>query len=235
MYSFLSHSPKHLENKHEAKPIIIWDGGGVIVDFNPKAMAKNFAEGKYEEPINALFASQDWKDYDNGNFDEETLQEKRRAFGLPPDVFKQVFNFFLQSLKPKRETIELVKLLHQLGYEQYYLSNGARTYVKYINSEEYFKNEHFNLNELFADNQILLSADVLVSKPAPEIFQKANDKFKLHGKKVIFIDDLLKNIQAATQSVGWLGIQFTTIENVKSQLAEYGVAIPVAKSMLTPS
>jgi putative hydrolase of the HAD superfamily len=191
-------------------------------------MAETFEGGRFKEQIKALFASQDWKAYDNGNFNEDVLKAKRHD--IPSDKFKEIFNFFLKSLKPKKETIELIKQLDKLGYQQFYLSNGSRTYVNYINSSEYFKNEGFNLSELFSEDQILLSADINISKPHAGIFENAKEKFKLDKRSVIFIDDSFLNIKAATEYAGWDGIQFTDIQKLKSALALKGVFLSSKES-----
>jgi HAD superfamily hydrolase (TIGR01509 family) len=59
--------------------------------------------------------------------------------------------------------------------------------------------------EYFSDG--LFSARVQCIKPSAQIFQMANEQFKVSGKNTFFIDDVKHNVEAADKH-GWTGIWF---------------------------
>jgi len=65
----------------------------------------------------------------------------------------------------------------------------------------------------------IFSARVQQIKPNLEIFQMANEKFKVSGKDTFFIDDVQHNIDAA-HAHGWTGIRFDSPAQVRQKLVD---------------
>lgn len=205
---------KEFKKNISNKPAIVWDAGGVIVDFSPTNMANSFKGGLYKEQVLDLFNSPYWKQFDRGDLTLSGLKticcEK---FGLKTYEMDELFDFFLASLKPKHETIALIQLFKKLGYDQYYLSNGSKEYLAYLKSQQYRDKYKFDIRELFDDKSIIISADINISKPEPEIFDIATMKFNLKGRTVYFFDDMQVNIDAAIKH-GWNGVLFEDVRSV---------------------
>ena len=63
----------------------------------------------------------------------------------------------------------------------------------------------------------ILSYQVQLIKPAPEIYRLLCSKYDLKAEECVFIDDLAKNVDAAMKE-GMQGIIFQTLEQAKEDL-----------------
>ena len=73
----------------------------------------------------------------------------------------------------------------------------------------------FDQQKLFDD--ILLSGDVKVVKPDPEIFRLMADKLAVHPNECVMIDDLSVNIDGA-KLAGMQGIVYKTLDQARAEL-----------------
>lgn len=67
---------------------------------------------------------------------------------------------------------------------------------------------------------VLISSDLKCIKPSREIFEIALNRAQCDASEILFIDDGIKNIEAA-QSLGFNGIVYTEFEQFKKDLARY--------------
>ena len=107
---------------------IIFDLGGVMVDFDPKAyLVDRLCNAAIEEQVYDLtFGSEEWQQLDaglvsrfNGN---SSMLKKAKAAGREFEV-QGVLDDWLHILRPRRRMQELVQRLKNHGYSVYYLSN----------------------------------------------------------------------------------------------------------------
>src|SRR5512147_974068 len=95
-------------------------------------------------------------------------------------------------------TVEILKQLKQAGYPLYGLSNwSAETFPHARAKYDFF--------DLF--DGIILSGDVGLVKPDPQIYQITLDRIGRLAKECIFIDDAVPNIERA-QKLGFVTILF---------------------------
>jgi putative hydrolase of the HAD superfamily len=208
-----------------AKPVIIWDVGGVILDWDPVKFSSEYKQGEFKDACIAIFKHENWVKFDRGDlaYDDliaiysEQLQLSKQSVN---DLFQAAFH----SLKPKWSVIYLVKQLEDAGYEQYCLTNGSKEYLQHVTGEKFQEAYHFSLNDLFSDDRIVLSAKINIVKPEPEIYQHTEKMFDLQQRKNIFIDDNLRNSEAAT-AAGWNGIHFTTLQDCLQKLESVGIDV----------
>lgn len=73
----------------------------------------------------------------------------------------------------------------------------------------------FDRQKLFDD--ILLSGDVKIVKPDPEIFRLMADKLAIHPNECVMIDDLPRNIEGA-KLAGMQGIVYETLDQARAEL-----------------
>ena len=107
---------------------IVFDFGGVMVDFDPKEyLVDRFCNADVEEQVYQLtFGSEEWKLLDAGlitRFEANQrmlarAKEQGRAFEV-----QGVLDDWMHILRPRRRMQELVQKLKSHGYCVYYLSN----------------------------------------------------------------------------------------------------------------
>ena len=107
---------------------IVFDLGGVMIDFDPKGyLVDRLCNAETEEEVYDLtFGSEEWKLLDAGlisRFDgNHRMLEKARAAGRAFEV-QGVLDDWLHILRPRHRMEELVRRLKNHGYSVYYLSN----------------------------------------------------------------------------------------------------------------
>ena len=180
---------------------IVFDFGGVMVDFDPKEyLVDRFCNADVEEQVYQLtFGSEEWKLLDAGlitRFEANQrmlarAKEQGRAFEV-----QGVLDDWMHILRPRRQMQELVQKLKSHGYCVYYLSNIPEDVLDLLMERD--------MKGLFDGG--VASCEVHINKPDPRIYQALLDKYGLKAKESVFIDDRLDNIQAAFQ-LGFTGIQ----------------------------
>ena len=173
---------------------IIFDLGGVMVDFDPKAyLVDRLCNAAIEEQqLDAGLVSRF-----NGN---SSMLKKAKAAGREFEV-QGVLDDWLHILRPRRRMQELVQRLKNHGYSVYYLSNIPQDVLELFQTRGVLDN---------FDGGVA-SCEVHINKPDPRIYQALLDKYSLRASECVFIDDNLANVQAAF-ALGFAGIQMK--ENV---------------------
>ena len=150
---------------------IIFDLGGVMVDFDPKAyLVDRLCNAAIEEQVYDLtFGSEEWQQLDaglvsrfNGN---SSMLKKAKAAGREFEV-QGVLDDWLHILRPRHRMEELVRRLKSHGYCVYYLSNIPQDVL-----------------DLLRDRGVLdgfdggvASCEVHINKPDPKIYKALLDK-----------------------------------------------------------
>lgn len=185
---------------------IVFDFGGVMVDFDPhKYLIDLFGNrGLEEEVYDLTFGSREWRLLDAGRITRreanERMLQRARAVGRGFEV-EGVLDDWMSMLRPRRRMQTLVEQLKQRGYCVYYLSNIPEDVLDLL--------MHRDFEGLFDGG--VASCEVKVNKPDPRIYQALLDKYSLRASECVFIDDNLANVQAAF-ALGFAGIQMK--ENV---------------------
>lgn len=192
---------------------IIFDIGGVLLDYNPKTYLDklNIEESKRKELNDIIFHNSKWKDCLNGFItNSELIEYLVKENKKYKDEIKQILSKenLKYMLPPKQEMIEYYKSLKQKGYKIYLCSNITEDTYNYIK-------DSFEIIQL-ADGGVF-SCFENISKPNVEIYQKLIKKDKLDIEKSILIDDTKRNIISAND-IGLNGILFNNIEDIKKIL-----------------
>ena len=180
---------------------IVFDLGGVMVDFAPRSyLVDRICNEEIEEQVYDLtFGSEEWKQLDAGlvsRFDgNQAMLRNAKAAGREFEV-QGVLDDWLHILRPRHRMEELVRRLKSHGYCGYYLSNIPQDVL-----------------DLLRDRGVLngfdggvASCEVHINKPDPKIYKALLDKYSLKAEECVFIDDRLENVQAAF-ALGFAGIQ----------------------------
>ena len=198
---------------------IIFDLGGVMVDFDPKTyLVDRFCNAEVEEQVSQLtFESEEWKLLDAGLItrSEANLRMLARAkeYGRAFEV-QGVLDDWMHILRPRRRMQTLVEQLKQHGYCVYYLSNIPEDVLALL-MERDFKG-------LFDGG--VASCEVKINKPDPRIYRALLDKYQLKADECIFIDDRADNIKAASL-LGLGTYQMHSVGSLLRSLPTFGVTI----------
>ena len=180
---------------------IIFDLGGVMVDFDPKTyLVDRFCNAEVEEQVSQLtFESEEWKLLDAGLItrSEANMRMLARAkeYGRAFEV-QGVLDDWMHILRPRLRMLELVRRLKNHGYCVYYLSNIPQDVLELL----------IERGVLAQFDGGVASCEVQVNKPDPQIYKALLKKYQLKASECVFIDDRLENVQAAF-ALGFAGIQ----------------------------
>ena len=199
---------------------IIFDLGGVMVDFDPKTyLVDRFCNAEVEEQVSQLtFESEEWKLLDAGLItrSEANLRMLARAkeYGRAFEV-QGVLDDWMHILRPRRRMQELVRRLKNHGYSVYYLSNIPEDVLALLKER--------GVLDRFDGG--VASCEVHINKPDPRIYQALLDKYGLKASECVFIDDNLANVQAAF-TLGFVGIRMKeSVGTLIRSLATCNVAL----------
>jgi epoxide hydrolase-like predicted phosphatase len=199
---------------------IIFDLGGVMVDFDPKTyLVDRFCNAEVEEQVSQLtFESEEWKLLDAGLItrSEANLRMLARAkeYGRTFEV-QGVLDDWLHILRPRHRMEELVRRLKNHGYSVYYLSNIPEDVLALLKER--------GVLDRFDGG--VASCEVHINKPDPRIYKALLAKYQLKAGESVFIDDRLENVQAAF-ALGFAGIQMKdSVGTLVRSLATCNVAL----------
>lgn len=199
---------------------IIFDIGGVMVDFAPKEyLVDRLCNAEVEEQVYELtFGSDEWKLLDAGLITRFEANQRMLAHAKEQGRFFEtqgVLDDWMHILRPRHRMQELVRRLRNHGYEVYYLSNIPEDTLAFL-MERDFKG-------LFDGG--VASYEVHINKPDAGIYQAFLNKYHLKATECLFIDDNPENIQAAyTQGIAGLPMNDSVGTLVRS-LATCNVAL----------
>ena len=199
---------------------VIFDIGGVMVDFDPKDfLLERFCNAAVEEKVYRLtFGSETWQKLDAGLCSRyegsQAMLAAARAEGCAFEV-QEVLENWTSILRIRRRMVELVRRLKNHGYCVYYLSNIPEDILPLLMRR--------GLDGVFDGG--VASCDVHINKPDPRIYQCLLDKYGLTAGECIFIDDSCANVQTAFQ-LGMNSIQMRdSVDTLVRSLATCNVTL----------
>jgi 2-haloacid dehalogenase len=194
---------------------IIFDFGGVLIDWNPRYMYRDeFEESSEMEDFLSRICTDDWNlQQDKGRTLAEgtrMLQEK-----FPEHAMKIQLYYDQWEKMVKGDIPQNVALLQKLKekYKLYGLTNwSAETFPIVFRRYPFFT--------LF--DGIVVSGEEKLIKPDKKIFEIMLERFRLEAKYAVFIDDNLNNIQAAKE-LGFATIHVQEKTDLKRELHAMGL------------
>ncbi|NCC08023.1 MAG: HAD family phosphatase [Clostridia bacterium] len=196
---------------------IIFDLGGVVVDYAPKVfLVDHFMNEKLENTLfDITFGSEEWKQLDAGLItreeSEKIMREKAAAIGRKYEV-DVILNDWMDMLHTKDDTVHLMRRLKKNGYRIFYLSNIPRDVLKMLSARSFFK--------LFDGG--IASCQIKLNKPDPRAFGVLLKYYKLDPAECIFTDDNTDNVAAAS-ALGMNAVHFKTSKQLAQSLAVSGI------------
>ena len=197
---------------------IIFDMGNVLIYFDRNIFLDRVGLENPEdrELLNReVYLSLEWSRMDRGSLTDEEAAEiiARRVPEHLRETVHRLVNEWERPILPIDGMEELVRELKRNGYGIYLLSNAS--YRQHLYWPE------IPASDLF--DGTLISADVHLVKPQPEIYELLCNRFSLKKEECVFIDDSTPNAEGAFYT-GIPAIVFhNDVGELRRKLREIGV------------
>ena len=196
---------------------IIFDLGGVLLDWNPMYVYKDYFES--DEKRKYFFeniCTNDWnEEQDAGRSIVDATQLLVAKFPDWEQPIRDFYGRWTEMLKgPIYETVEIFKQLKESGkYKLYALTNWQA---------DLFHIALVRYNFLHWFDGRMVSGEEGTRKPFPEFYQRLLDRYDVKPEEALFIDDNLRNVKAAGE-MGIRSILFINPQQFRQQLEENGL------------
>jgi 2-haloacid dehalogenase len=207
----------NFEDKRNHRKALIFDIGGVLLDWNPRHLYRKFFNGDEEgmEQFLAEIGFNEWNLHqDAGRPFVEAVNELKSRHPTRAELIEAYHTRWEESINGTIEpTIDILVELREKGYPLYGLSNFSTEKFPLVQ-------QRYGFFDWFDD--ILLSAEVNLVKPDPRIYHVLLKRIEREPEECIMIDDSAQNVDSARQ-VGIDGIHFRSPDQLKVELTKRGI------------
>lgn len=198
---------------------IIFDMGGVLIRFDREYFIRRLGVGPEDERIlmNEVFRSVEWARMDRGSIAEPDAVRNicERTPRRLHDAVEKLVTMWERPILPIDGMYELISELKSNRYGVFLLSNAS------LRQHEYWP--RIPVSSLFDGK--LISADVRLVKPQPEIYTLLCSNFGLTPSECYMIDDTPQNIEGAYE-IAMPGFVFNNdVAALRTALHKQGVSI----------
>ena len=193
---------------------IVFDLGGVLVDWNPDYVYKNVFEK--EEDMKWFYqniCTPDWnEEQDAGRTLHDATEFLVKKFPEHEKNIRMYYDRWEDMLGgPIHETVDVLNhLKNKTDYKLYALTNwSAETFPVALDRYEFLHWFHGRL----------VSGEEKMRKPFTEIYELLIDRFNIDPTKAIYIDDNFRNLIPA-KALGFHVIHFQSPQQFKNELTE---------------
>lgn len=196
---------------------IIFDLGGVLIDWNPMYVYRNYFET--EEKRNYFFehiCTSDWnEEQDAGRSIVEATQLLVEQFPDWEQPIRDYYGRWTEMLHgPIHETVEIFRQLKASGkYKIYALTNWQA---------DLFNIALVRYNFLHWFDGRVVSGEEKIRKPFPEFYQRLLNRYDVDPATALFVDDNLRNVKAA-EDQGIKSIHFTSPTQLRKEFEAYNI------------
>jgi 2-haloacid dehalogenase len=195
------------------KKIIVFDLGGVLIDWNPRYMYRKIFDNENDMD---LFLSEvctpEWNiQQDAGRSLAEATAERIALFPQKQSLIEAFYDRWEEMLSGEIvETVEILRELKSRGETLYALTNW---------SDETFPIALQRFDFLHWFEGTLVSGSENLAKPDPAIFHLLLHRYNLQAENCLFIDDSKTNIEAAA-NIGFETHHFTEAGQLRRELVQ---------------
>ncbi|KUG12991.1 HAD family hydrolase [Elizabethkingia sp. HvH-WGS333] len=194
---------------------IIFDFGGVLMDWNPKYLYQNVFNSEEEmDYFLGNIATPKWNaEQDRGRSFQEATEILQNQY---PEFSKEIALYYSQWPVMLKGTIEEnVNILRNLHgrYQLYGLTNWSAESFPYA-----YKN--YDFFSLF--NGIVVSGEEKLIKPDERIYELLLNRYNLNASECLFIDDNYENIRTA-QAMDFNTIHLTPEAILREELQKFNI------------
>lgn len=197
---------------------IIFDLGGVLIDWNPEYVYLDVFKGDREK-MQWFFdniCTHDWNENQDAGYPMAKATEERIAlFPEHEENIRMFYGRWEDMLgNAIQDTVDVLeKLINSPDYKVVALTNW---------SHETFPIALNRFDFLHWFEGIIVSGEEQTRKPFEEIYNITLERFDIKAEQSIFIDDNLRNINAAKE-LGINGIHFKDAKNLITQLKTFNI------------
>ena len=195
---------------------IIFDFGGVLLDWDPHNLYRAYFPNQ-PKALDDFLEEIDFYAWnarqDRGRSFAEGVAELSAKFPHRTELIRAYAENWKNSITGEiAGTVEILYELKEKGYSLYGLSNWSLETFQYIKDCPFLKEF----------DETILSGEVGLVKPNPEIYRLLLNKIEYSANECLFIDDSQINIDTA-RDLGFYAIHFESPEGLRRELREYGV------------
>jgi 2-haloacid dehalogenase len=204
------------EARVEEKPVIVFDLGGVLIDWNPRHLyRKLFDDEAAMERFLVEVCHHNWNlEQDRGRSFAAAIEEAAARHPDQRALIEAYHARWDEMLAGEIEgSVAILEELAAAGYELHALTNwSAETFP--------IARPRFAFLERF--RTILVSGDERLVKPDARIYQLLLERIAHPARRCIYVDDSPANVAAAAV-LGFDAIHFTAAEELRAALALRGL------------
>ncbi|MBA6153644.1 HAD family hydrolase [Gelidibacter maritimus] len=199
---------------------IIFDLGGVLIDWNPEYVYLDVFDGDREK-MQWFFdhvCTHDWNENQDAGYPLQKATEDRVAlFPEYEELIRMFYGRWEEMLGGAIEgTVQILKkLIDSKQFQIVALTNW---------SHETFPIALERFDFLHWFEGILVSGEEKTRKPFKDIYELTLERYNIDAERSVFIDDNLRNIVAANE-MGINTIHFKSPEKLEEALKKFGIEI----------
>ena len=199
---------------------IIFDLGGVLIDWNPAYVYLEVFNGDYKKMewfLNEI-CTNDWNENQDAGYSlQQATEDRVKIFPQYEEWIRMYYGRWKEMLGgPIQETVEILeKFFEHPAYKVIALTNwSAETFPVAL--------ERFDFLHRFEG--IIVSGEEKTRKPFPEIYRLALNRYNMKAEESLFIDDTLRHVKAAIE-IGINSVQFENPAKLSAHLDKIGIKI----------
>ncbi len=196
---------------------IIFDLGGVLINWQPRSIYTDYFETEAE--LDYFFDHVCTMEWNEKQDEDRSLREGTESKVAEFPSFEEPIRMYYDRWKDMiigqfDETVAVLEMLHKKKeYRLLALTNwSAETFPYPLQKFEF----------LSWFEGIVVSGEEKVCKPDERIYRILLERYKVDAAKSVFIDDNKRNVEAAVD-VGMNGIHFERAGKLVAQLSLYGI------------
>ena len=197
---------------------IIFDFGGVVMDWNPRYFFKDyFNDDERMEFFLKNIAEDEWNaEQDRGRSLQEGTEIQIQKFPEWENELRAYYDNWSTMLKSDiPENVEVLRKLEHSDYELFGLTNwSAETFPYALENYDFFN---------AFKGKIVVSGTEQLIKPDPKIWEVLLERYQLKSEESVFIDDNPKNIEVA-ETLGFLTVHIQQETNLEKELRNLGLS-----------
>ena len=196
---------------------IIFDLGGVLIDWNPDyVFDKIFEDPDRKQFFYENICTPDWNEEQDAG---RSIQEATAVLvAKHPELEAEIRAYYGRWQEMLggaiHETVDIFKELKA--------TNGHRFYALTNWSAETFPIALETFDFLHWFDGIVVSGAERTRKPFPEFYQILLDRYNVEPEKALFIDDNYRNVLAA-RNMGITSIHFQSPSGLRDELVKFGI------------
>jgi 2-haloacid dehalogenase len=202
----------------DSKPVIVFDLGGVLIDWNPRHLYRRlFADEAEMEGFLSEICTPHWNEQqDAGRSFAEAVELLVREYPAHEELIRAFWQRWPEMIGGAIEpTVQVMRELKETGHRLHALSNwSAETFP--------LARPRFDFFDWF--DGILISGTVKMIKPDPRIFELLLTRIGRTAGECVYIDDSAVNA-AAARELGFQVVHFRSGAQLRHELIALGIEL----------